>query len=309
MTDLQVRCFLEVAEHLNFTNAAKALFISQSNISRQVSAFEEELGLSLFTRNTKGVRLTHEGEILAETLTNLSQEWNQALIRARNSAKKFAGSIRIGCTLHAKTNSYLSRFLAEFHEQRPEIQIIKERNTQKQLIEGLNGDYYDAILIADHDVRWLSGITTQALFYSRVGIAIHRNHPLFRKKDVSLSDFADMAFIRYKPTEIPLKSDYLYLICKNFGFEPHIVEEYEDFEDFLFAIETGVGVSLIYEETEITSNLNLRFIPIEEEFPQKYLPMELTKKSNNTNKFLDDFFKFAKLKATMEGTTKLDIKE
>ena len=43
MTDLQVKCFLEVARCLNFTKAAKNLFISQSNISRQIASFEEEI--------------------------------------------------------------------------------------------------------------------------------------------------------------------------------------------------------------------------------------------------------------------------
>ena len=45
MTDLQVKCFLEVARCLNFTKAAKNLFSSQSNISRQIASFEEEIGL------------------------------------------------------------------------------------------------------------------------------------------------------------------------------------------------------------------------------------------------------------------------
>ena len=57
MTDLQVKCFLQVARCLSFTRAAKELFISQSNISRQIATLEEELGLALFDRNTKGVKL------------------------------------------------------------------------------------------------------------------------------------------------------------------------------------------------------------------------------------------------------------
>ncbi len=54
MTDLQIRCFLEVAKCLSFTKAAKHLFISQSNISRQIASLEEEWELPLFDRNTKG---------------------------------------------------------------------------------------------------------------------------------------------------------------------------------------------------------------------------------------------------------------
>ena len=66
MTDLQVRCFLEVVRFLNFTRAARELYISQSNISRQIASLEEELGLALFDRNSKGVKLTDQGQMLAE---------------------------------------------------------------------------------------------------------------------------------------------------------------------------------------------------------------------------------------------------
>ena len=63
MNDLQIRCFLEVANCLSFTKAAKHLFISQSNISRQISSLEEEWDLVLFDRNTKGVKLTAQGQM------------------------------------------------------------------------------------------------------------------------------------------------------------------------------------------------------------------------------------------------------
>ena len=95
MTDLQVKCFLEVASCLNFTKAAKNLFISQSNISRQIASFEEEIGLPLFDRNTKGVKLTLQGQMLAETLSEMSSEWELVCSRAKNSIRKFNGCITV----------------------------------------------------------------------------------------------------------------------------------------------------------------------------------------------------------------------
>ena len=184
MTDLQVKCFLEVARCLNFTKAAKNLFISQSNISRQIASFEEEIGLPLFDRNTKGVKLTLQGQMLAETLSEMSSEWELVCSRAKNSIRKFNGCITVGCQTHIKCNSYLSQVLSGFREIRPEIQIIKERSTQKKLLEGLKNDYYDAILIADHDVKRLPGMERQTLYYSRVGIVVHKRSILcfIRKK-------------------------------------------------------------------------------------------------------------------------------
>lgn len=293
MTDLQVKCFLEVARCLNFTKAAKNLFISQSNISRQIASFEEEIGLALFDRNTKGVKLTLQGQMLAEALSDMSNEWELVLTRAKNSVKKFSGCITIGCQTHIKANSYISQVLSGFREIRPEIQIIKERSTQKKLLEGLKNDYYDAILIADHDVMSMQDVDKATLYYSRVGIVVHKKHPLFYKKEVTLADFKDSAFLRYLPVEIPKEDDYVYNICKYFGFEPKIVAQFDDFEEYLFSVEMGEGISLVFEETEVISNMNLRFIPINEDVPQKYLPMQLTRKTKNVNPALKDFYAYA----------------
>lgn len=296
MTDLQIKCFLEVAKSLNFSNAAKKLFISQSNISRQISLFEDELGFPLFNRTTKMVSLTAAGEIVADGLSGLTKEWENIMEEAKNSINRDKGKVCIGCTVHNNTNSHLSQMLANYRTTHKGIQIIKERNTHKKLIEGLMTGYYDAILIAHHDVCRLRNVDSISLFHSPVGIAIHKNHSIFEQENVSLKDFADSDFLRYKPTDIPLEEDYLYQICIYFGFEPHVKEEFEDFEEFLFAIESGEGVSLIYEEDEIAGNKNLRFIPINEDCPHKFLPMRLTKKQTNKNKVLEDLFRFAKVR-------------
>ena len=293
MTDLQIKCFLEVAQRLSFTKAAKSLFISQSNISRQIASLEEELGLVLFDRNTKGVKPTLQGQMLAESLSQMLSEWEFVLARARNSLKKYNGRVCVGCQEHIKANSYLSQVLSGFREVHPEIQIIKERSTQKKLLEGLRDDYFDAILIADHDVKYHENVTKLTLFYSRVGIVIHKRHPLFHKKDVSLSDFKDSVFLRYDPTNIKPEDDFMYNICRYYGFEPKIAATFDYFEEFLFSIEMGDGVSLVFEETEVISNMNLRFIPIDDDVPQKFLPMQLTRKNGNKNEALLELNKYA----------------
>ena len=94
MNDLQIRCFLEVAKCLNFTKAAKHLYISQSSISRQISSLENEWDLILFERNTKTVKLTGQGKMLSETLRELCADWNNALACAKRSAPEECSGFR-----------------------------------------------------------------------------------------------------------------------------------------------------------------------------------------------------------------------
>ena len=64
--DFRLKVFHSVATNLSFTKASKELFISQPAISKAISKLEDSLGLSLFTRSSRGVQLTSEGEILFE---------------------------------------------------------------------------------------------------------------------------------------------------------------------------------------------------------------------------------------------------
>lgn len=61
--------FIAVAEHLNFRHAAKALGVSQSSVSARVKALEDNLGILLFERHARGVRLTDAGRHFMERVT------------------------------------------------------------------------------------------------------------------------------------------------------------------------------------------------------------------------------------------------
>ena len=294
MTDLQIKCFLEVAKCLSFTKAAKKIFISQSNISRQIASLEEEWHVPLFDRNTKGVKLTPQGELLAEALTGIMDEYEVALQRARNITKKYSTTISIGCQEHIKTNSYISQMLFGFRELYPDVKIIKERCLQDRLVEGLLNDYFDVVFISDHDIKTMNNLDKLTLFYARVGLVLHKNHPLYNKADVTLADFKDSPFIRYKPMEMEDSQDYMLSICRECGFEPNIAVTAEDFNQFLFSIEMGEGAAIILEEEEAIANSNLRIIPISEDVSQGYLPMQLTRKDRNHSKVLDDLYDYAK---------------
>jgi len=84
MTSFQVKCFLMVAEYLSFTEAANQLFVAQSSLSRNVSNLEEELGLQLFVRTKKYVRLTPAGAILFDRFSKMEIQIQETIEKAVN---------------------------------------------------------------------------------------------------------------------------------------------------------------------------------------------------------------------------------
>ena len=73
MTSRQIECFLVAADKLNFTTASEILFLSQSNMSRNISSLEEELGMKLFERQKNKVLLTEQGVIMYEAFNQMNK--------------------------------------------------------------------------------------------------------------------------------------------------------------------------------------------------------------------------------------------
>ena len=117
MTIFQIKCFLNVAEYLNFTEAANHLFVAQSSLSRNISNLEEELGMQLFVRTKKYVRLTPCGAVLYEEFSKLLKLGEAAVQKARNAELGENGSIvpktfcRIPC-MHFAKNIRTSRSIS-----------------------------------------------------------------------------------------------------------------------------------------------------------------------------------------------------
>lgn len=77
--------FLTIANCLSFSKAAKQLFISQQALTRQIALLEEELGVKLFVRSTRSVRLTEAGKICRDEFTRISQDMANAVNRIRSA--------------------------------------------------------------------------------------------------------------------------------------------------------------------------------------------------------------------------------
>ena len=101
----QIKCFLAASECLNFTKAAERLYLSQPVLSRQIAAMEDELGIELFIREKKTVRLTAAGEVMAEGLRKLAGDYSDLVEKASALHKGFAGTLNIGIYNYESVNS------------------------------------------------------------------------------------------------------------------------------------------------------------------------------------------------------------
>jgi DNA-binding transcriptional LysR family regulator len=118
----RVRIFHTVAEAGSFTRAADRLGLSQSAISRQISALEEDLGAPLFHRHARGLVLTEQGDILLETARDVARRMAAAQGALKESREVPAGHLRISTTIGIGT-VWLPAHLPEFLDRHPEISV------------------------------------------------------------------------------------------------------------------------------------------------------------------------------------------
>lgn len=136
------RVFQEVARMGNISAAAQNLFISQSAVSQSVRQLEEQLQVRLFSRSTKGVTLTSEGQTLLEYVTHalgLLQSGEEKLAQSR---ELLTGELIIGAS-DTVTKTYLLSRLEAFHRDYPDIRIRILNGTSRMVLDYLHSGQVD----------------------------------------------------------------------------------------------------------------------------------------------------------------------
>ncbi|MGL4406229.1 MAG: LysR family transcriptional regulator, partial [Notoacmeibacter sp.] len=118
----KLRVFHAAAKAGSFTHAADALNLSQSAISRQVSALEDEVGVPLFLRHARGLKLTEQGEMLYNTANDVLVRLENARIRLADSKDTPSGTLRVTTTAGLGAG-WLTDRIPEFTEAYPEINL------------------------------------------------------------------------------------------------------------------------------------------------------------------------------------------
>lgn len=148
----QYKIFYEVAKAGNISKAAKELYISQPAISKAISKLEDSLGLALFTRSSRGVQLTPEGEVLF----GHAKEAFDALDRGEMELKRIQefdiGHLRIGVS-NTLCKYILLPYLKTFIDQYPHMKVTIEGQSTAQTLTRLEQQKIDLGLVAQPSVR------------------------------------------------------------------------------------------------------------------------------------------------------------
>lgn len=138
--------FVSAARHRNFTRAAQECGVAQSAISQQISSLEKDLKCELFCRSGRNVRLTHQGECFLLQAQKLQEEYQQAVLQARQAAmQQSRKTLRIGIAGLHQTAGLMTAIL-KLKQSEPEVQVVLERCEAEQMERLLRQREYDVVL-------------------------------------------------------------------------------------------------------------------------------------------------------------------
>ena len=255
--------FQVVAKEEHITKAAELLNITQPALSNAISLLEKELGVDLFDRVGRNIKLSSNGKIMLDYTNQIFNTLSDMKSQATDLRMGRQGTITIGSSFPRRPGSTFVAMVSRFMDENPRVSIRYLELSPKELFSGLKSREIDiAFTLMDYDNPDFDSI----LVYSEpLGCHISPDNYLYHKKHLYLDDLREQTFFANSPsTDLAFLTEH---ICKKAGFIPRI-QVVGDMPGFITKeIQKNLGVALIPEAS--LSNLeipHIRFKPIEDNF-------------------------------------------
>lgn len=256
----QLRYFLSVARHRNFTGAAREFYLTQPAITHQISALERELNAQLFVRTTRSVALTRAGELFLEDAKRMLDQEERALERLRQLKGSDQPELKIGY-LNSPCRHFLPQILAAYQEQYPQVRLKLVRKNAAGLQE-TDGGQFDLIFSVLSDLEQLGGYACRKLTSDRYCLVAPKTHPCLSNAEIDYGKLATEPFAALSKSAGGYMYGQMRQICRDLGFSPRIVAEYSALEDVVFSVECGQALAILPYHVREYMCTALAFVPL-----------------------------------------------
>ena len=238
----QLVCFVAVAQTLNFSEAARRNYLSQSTVSRYIRELEKEFGVQLFTRSHRDVVITNEGKILLPYAIDMLASFNKAktVIKELHDGEK--GKITVGCDVTSL--SFPSRCLSDFGKRYPGIGIELRQIDATDRAQAITGGEYDFCFMPRDMVPESSGIET-LLTHTEPLVIVSAKKSRFKGKSLSLSELAEERLLLLSESSAPILFMEIMDLLRTFHLSPRIDSDHDDLVALYMAVSSGMGVTIL----------------------------------------------------------------
>jgi len=256
----QVRCFVVLARELHFGRAAERLHMTQPPLSRQIQQLEHALGVPLFERNRRQVKLTAAGAAFLPQAEHLLQAADTAALTANRAMQGRLGAVAMGYVPGASC-SLLPPLVAEITQALPDVQLdLRELSTNEQ-IDALRSRSIELGLIR---MPFDSGeFATACVLREPFIAAVPQGHALAAKDALQTADLHRMPMVMFHPAQGGYFYELLVRVFHSVGVAPRYVQYVRQTHSLLGLVSGGLGIAVLPASTRRLSLPGVVFRPIE----------------------------------------------
>lgn len=252
----QIRYFLNLADTLNFTEAAMRSGVSQPTLTRAIQRLEQELGGALVYRDGKDSRLTALGRDVRSEFSAIADREQRVRAISLNRVRGRRETLTLGI-VNTIAPALITGFITHALRQMPMLEMVLQPITHNEGIERLLSGQMDGCFCSD-PISGNTKVATVEIFRERLLLAMAQGHTLANHASVSLSDLSEQPYLDRVQCEFRSRVNS-HLRERAIIMMPRLRSEREDL--IQQAVAEGAGVCMLPERSAIVTGLTLR--PVE----------------------------------------------
>ncbi|WP_235943015.1 LysR family transcriptional regulator [[Ochrobactrum] soli] len=257
----QIRYFIAVAEDEHFGRASERIHIAQPALSRQVQLLEAELGVTLFDRLPRGVRLSAAGRTFRDHCREILVDLSHAVSEAQSVARGESGMLKLGFIEVAAWSGVIPETIMEFRSSSPGVSLVLSAMTSLDQIEAIYDGRIDAGFLYNPPADPL--LTIKPITRHSVLLAVPVNSEFAGRKSVNVSELAGQRMIQFHRRESPAYYDEMHRGLFQAGVAVDVVHEAENEAEMLALVTTGLGNALVNECQKWRKPLGVELLPVD----------------------------------------------
>jgi DNA-binding transcriptional LysR family regulator len=250
----QLRYLVALAEELSFTRAAASEHIAQPALSQQIRRLEEEVGVGLVERTTRHVALTEAGAMLVVRARRILAELDAARSELEAVRGVDTGHVTIGA-IHTMGPIDLSRALAEFHADHPNVALSVREHDSEECAELLRVDELDLAFLSVTERVESHELGLHQLISEELVVLLPHDHALAERSEVRMAELASEQFISFR--QGARLRELLFSAGRDAQFEPRVTLESNETQRIRTLVSRGLGVAILPRSEAITDGTNV----------------------------------------------------
>jgi DNA-binding transcriptional LysR family regulator len=238
----QIQYFVAIAEAEHFGRASQRLRIAQPALSRQMKLLEARLGVALFERLPRGVRLTEAGRSFLALTRGLDRQLQDATEAARSAAKGHQGRLRLSFIEAVAWHGLIPDALRKFREHNPQVELGLHAMATAEQIAALRRDETDAALV--YNAIPTDDLAAVPLADHDVVLAVPADSAMALRDSVSVAELCGMPLVGFPRSASPTFHDEVQIRFRALGLTPHYVAEFPAETEILALVSAGAGLAL-----------------------------------------------------------------